>query len=191
MPRERRMRMQQNESIRMNDDDPVMETAQDMGEAAAEEQTEGSLAEELRRAEQKRDEYLDMAQRVQAEFDNYRRRTNAARSEAYQDGVCEMIGTFLPVIDNLERALLAEKEKSPLRDGVDLVRRQILELFEKRGVTVIDRLGEPFDPELEDAVMQADPSEGAPGTVCTVMQKGYRTQSRVIRHAMVRVAPGE
>lgn len=159
-------------------------------EVPKEESAEERLMEETRQAERKRDEYLDMAQRIQAEFDNYRRRTNAVRSEAWEEGARETIAMMLPVIDNLERALEAAKEKSPLRDGVELVHRQMLEVLEKRGVTVIDRLGEPFDPTLEEAVVQADPSEGAPGTVCTVLQKGYQTQSRVIRHAMVRVVAG-
>jgi len=141
-------------------------------------------------AEAQRDEYLHMAQRIQAEFENYRRRTNAVRSEAWEDGARETVALMLPVIDSLERALAAEIEKSPLRDGLELVHRQMLDLLEKRSVTVIDRPGEPFDPELENAMMQADPSEGEPGTVCEVLQKGYRTQTRVIRHAMVRVVAG-
>ncbi len=141
----------------------------------------------LEAIERERDEYLDMAQRMKAEFENFRRRNNAVRSEAWDDGARETIALMLPVIDNLERALSAEKEKTPMRDGVEMVYRQMMDLLAKRGVTVIDRVGEPFDPELENAVMQADPSEGEPGTVCTVLQKGYKTQNRVIRHAMVRV----
>ncbi len=148
---------------------------------------EGRLAE----AEKQRDEYLDMAQRMKAEFENYRRRTNAVRSEAWEDGARETIALMLPVIDNLERALAAATDKTPLREGLELVLRQMQEVLEKRGVTVIDRQGEPFDPEIENAVMQADASEGEPGTVCQVLQKGYRTPNRVIRHAMVRVVAME
>lgn len=176
-----------NDEMMPDEDRPNGADAQEAEAGQAKQPAEGSVESLLAAVEQKRDEYLDMAQRVQAEFDNYRRRTNAARSEAFEDGVRETIALMLPVIDNLERALAAEKEKTPLRDGVELVHRQMLEQFEKRGVTVIDRLGEPFDPELEEAVMQADASEGEPGTVCTVLQKGYKTQNRVIRHAMVRV----
>ncbi|MCL1795954.1 MAG: nucleotide exchange factor GrpE [Clostridia bacterium] len=140
--------------------------------------------------EAQRDEYLNMAQRIQAEFENYRRRTNAARSEAWEEGARETVALFLPVIDNIERALSAEADKTPLRDGLELIYRQILGVLEKRGVTEINRLGEPFNPELESAMMQADVSEGVPGEVCEVLQKGYRTQTRVIRHAMVRVVAG-
>ena len=123
-------------------------------EAAQPEKKVTPLEELLKAAEQKRDEYLDMAQRVQAEFDNFRRRNNAARSEAWSDGARETVLLMLPVIE-------------------------------------IDCLGKPFDPELENAVAQADSSEGEPGTVCTVLQKGYRTEDRVIRHAMVRVVAAD
>ncbi len=154
-------------------------------------ETEKSLDERLHEAETQRDEYLEMAQRMKAEFENFRRRNNAVRSEAWEDGARETIALLLPVIDNLERALAAAVEKTPLRDGLELVLRQMMEVLEKRGVTVIDRSGEPFDPELENAVMQADASEGEPGTVCQVLQKGYQTKNRVIRHAMVRVVAAE
>lgn len=150
-----------------------------------------SLEEQLKAAEQKRDEYLDLAQRVQAEFDNFRRRNNAARSEAWSDGARETVLLMLPVIDNLERALAAQAEKTPFRDGVEMVHRQMLEVLSKRGVTEIDCLGKPFDPEFENAVAQADSSEGEPGTVCTVLQKGYKTENRVVRHAMVRVVAAD
>ena len=171
---------------------PVNEQAAAPQEEAAQPEKKATPLEELRKAaEQKRDEYLDMAQRVQAEFDNFRRRNNAARSEAWSDGARETVLLMLPVIDNLERALAAQPEKTPLRDGVEMVHRQMLDVLSKRGVTEIDCLGKPFDPELENAVAQADSSEGEPGTVCTVLQKGYRTEDRVIRHAMVRVVAAD
>ena len=142
---------------------------------------------ELAEALRQRDEYLDMSQRLQAEFENFRRRNNAIRAEAWEDGARETIAMMLPVMDNLERALESAKERNPLRDGVEMVYRQMLDLLEKRGVTVIDRVGEAFDPELENAVMQVGAENGEPGTVFAVMQKGYKTPQRVIRYAMVSV----
>jgi len=173
--------------MQSNDNLPKQEDMQRETDPVQEEKAIESLEARLAEAEKQRDEYLDMAQRIQAEFENFRRRNNAIRSEAWDDGARETVALMLPVIDNLERALNAAKEKNPLRDGVELVYKQMLDLLQKRCVTVIDRLGEPFDPELEEAVMQGDPSEGEPGTVCAVLQKGYRTPARVIRHAMVRV----
>ena len=86
-----------------------------------------------------------------------------------------------------ERALAAESADAALHEGVSMVHRQLSEALEKRGVTVIDCAGEKFDPRLEDAVMQADASEGEPGTVCLVLQKGYQLGDVVLRHAMVKV----
>jgi Molecular chaperone GrpE (heat shock protein) len=144
---------------------------------------------ELEEAKQQRDEYLNMAQRVQADFDNYRRRNNAARAEAYDDGAFSFIKTLFPIIDNLERALQSAKDSpdTALRDGVQMILNQLTETLAKRGVTPIDRVGEPFDPNLENAVLQGTQEEGEPGSVCEVFQKGYQTEKTVLRHAMVKV----
>ncbi len=145
------------------------------------------LAEALKKAEKKCDEYLDMAQRVQADFDNYRRRNASLRAESFEDGAREAIKLMLPVVDNLERALEAPSEDEKLREGVAMTLRQMMAALEKRGVTVIDRKGEKFDPRLENAVMQVDASQGEPGTVAMVLQKGYKMGDVVLRHAMVQV----
>lgn len=144
-------------------------------------------ADALKQAQAQAEEYLDMAQRLQAEFENYRRRTKATRAEAYEDGARDLIKTLLPVIDNLERAVQQESQDEALLTGVRLVYKQLTEALEKRGVSAIDRPGEKFDPNLENAVMQGDSSEGEPGTVCAVLQKGYRMGDFVLRHAMVKV----
>lgn len=171
---------------------PVAEMAEDGAQdAMACEDTVQCDMNELRRqledAQKQSEEYLNMAQRVQADFENFRRRNNAVRAEAYEDGARAFIKTILPVMDNLERALAAESADAALHEGVSMVYRQLSETLEKRGVTVIDRAGEKFDPRLENAVMQADASEGEPGTVCAVLQKGYQLGETVLRHAMVKV----
>lgn len=172
--------------------DPAEDGAQDAQECVSEDgaavQTEiDDLQKQLEAAKKQSDEYLNMAQRVQADFENFRRRNNAVRADAYEDGARAFIKTILPVMDNLERALAAESADAALHEGVSMVHRQLSEALEKRGVTVIDRAGERFDPRLEDAVMQADASEGEPGTVCLVLQKGYQLGDVVLRHAMVKV----
>lgn len=143
--------------------------------------------EQLKQSQAKAEEFLGMAQRVQADFDNYRRRTQNQRAEAFEDGAREFIKTLLPVVDNLERALLADSSDESMKAGVDLVYKGLCDALIKRGVTVIDRKGEKFDPNLENAVMQASKEEGEPGTVCDVLQKGYQLGKQVIRHAMVKV----
>ena len=141
----------------------------------------------LEEAQKQSEEYLNMAQRVQADFENFRRRNNAARAESFEEGARAFIQTILPVMDNLERALAAESADEALKEGVQMVYRQLSECLEKRGVTVIDRAGEKFDPNLENAVMQGAAEEGEPGTVCAVLQKGYKMGDFVLRHAMVKV----
>lgn len=145
----------------------------------------------LGEAEQKIEEYLNLAQRVQADFDNFRRRNSAVRAEAYEDGRRDTVKELLPVLDNIERALAsAGEEESALKTGVEMVHRGLMETLKRLGVEAIDRLGEPFDPELENAVLQGGEDEGEPGTVCAVLQKGYRLGNRVLRHAMVKVVAG-
>ena len=145
------------------------------------------LSGELEKAKAQADEYLNLAQRVQADFDNFRRRNASTRADAYADGQRNVAGSMLAVLDNLERALDAAGEDSPLKSGVDLTLRQMREIYEKLGVHPIDRLGEKFDPNLENAVLQGSAEEGEPGTVCQVLQKGYEMNGTVLRHAMVKV----
>ena len=150
-----------------------------------------ALSAELEKTKAQCEEYLDLAQRKQAEFANYRRRTEGIRQEAYDDGRRDAIDKLLPVIDNLERALAAAgEEDSALKSGVDMVLRQTKETFSKMGVEEIDPQGQPFDAAFMNAVMQGTAEEGEPGTVCLVLQKGYKLGERVIRHAMVKVVAG-
>jgi len=151
---------------------------------------EGLLA-ELEAAQVKQEEYLTMAQRVQADFENFRRRNQSVRKDAYDDGARNFAATLLPVLDNFERAVGAAQESSDLslREGVEMVYRQLCDVFTLHGVTPIYRLGEKFDPNLENAVMQAEPGDGEPGTVSEVLQKGYQMGNSILRHAMVKVVP--
>ena len=159
--------------------------------ADASQAPKGPTQEELDAAKAKADEYLTLAQRVQADFDNFRRRNESVRADAYNEGVRALAATLLPVMDNLERAVDAAKDSPDvqLKEGVGLVLRQLGDVFQKQGITPIDRLGEKFDPNLENALMQGAPEDGEPGTVCQVFQKGYQLGKNVLRHAMVKVVP--
>lgn len=165
--------------------------AQQAPEAQAAAPDAAEWQQKLDEAERKIEEYLNLAQRVQADFDNFRRRNSAVRAEAYEDGKRDTVKELLPVLDNIERALAsAGEEESALKTGVEMVHRGLMETLKRMGVEAIDRLGEPFDPELENAVLQGGEDEGEPGTVCAVLQKGYRLGNRVLRHAMVKVVAG-
>ena len=168
------------------------ENAGESGEETAEAAPETDEKEEaLKEALAKQEEYLTLAQRIQADFENFRRRNRNVRAEAFDEGAAAFATTLLPVIDNLERAIAAAQNTTDesLKVGVEMVYRQLCDCFTKRGITVIDRKGEPFDPKLENAVMQGTEEDGEPGTVCEVFQKGYMLGESVLRHAMVKVVP--
>ena len=165
---------------------------------AEEEQTAQPAEEEtdpaqkaLEAAEAKAAEYLALAQRVQADFENFRRRNESIRADAYADGKKDVAALMLPVLDNLERAIgaAADSPDEALKSGVEMVLKQMTDAYQKIDVKPIDRKGERFDPNLENAILQGTEEEGEPGTVCQVLQKGYMIGDRVLRHAMVKVVP--
>ncbi len=163
------------------------ETAEDAG--VGEMEDPAALRAALEAAEKKRDEYLAMAQRAQADYQNFKRRNSATRTEAYDDGVRETIAAMLPVIDNLERAIAAaDSENGALVSGVQMTLRQMLETLTRMGLEEVPALGEKFDPDIHNAVMRAPEGEGEPGQVLEVFQKGYRVKGRMIRYAMVKIA---
>jgi molecular chaperone GrpE len=139
-------------------------------------------------------EHYDRLTYLAAEFDNFRRRTLKEKERLFLDAVVEVTGGFLPVMDNLERAIkAAEAVESPeavsLRDGVAMVAKQFVEALAKFGVTEIEALGASFDPNLHNAVMHVEDEAFGPNEVVDVFQKGYRCKEEaVVRHAMVKVA---
>ena len=121
------------------------------------------------------DEAIGDAQRIQAEFNNFRKRNASVRAESYDDGIRETIKNILPVLDNFERAL-ATSDGSPFSKGME---KSGLEEIEAEGV---------FDPNMHDAVMRdEDDSDAESGTITAVLQKGYRVKGKIIRHTMVKV----
>lgn len=155
------------------------------------EEKETAESAELEDARAKADEYLALAQRVQADFENFRRRNESIRADAYADGRKDVAAVMLPVLDNLERAVeaAAGSTDEALKNGVEMVLKQMTEAYQKLDVKPINRLGEKFDPNLENAILQGTEDEGDPGTVCQVLQKGYMIGDKVLRHAMVKVVP--
>lgn len=137
-----------------------------------------------------REEYLDQLKRMQAEFDNYRKRNASLRADSLNEGVRDAAEALLPVLDNLERALVAAQnsgENGPLLEGVQMVCRQFVDSLKKLDIEEICTT-ETFDPNLHDAIAQGEPEEGQqPGDIQEVFQKGYQQGEKVIRHAMVRV----
>ena len=162
---------------------------QEDGEATAQ---EWQAALEL--AVKQRDELKDSLLRAQADFQNFKRRNQTARSDGYEDGVREAIVAMLPAIDNLERAIdAAEKTDDEaaraLADGVKMTLNTLTESLKRFGFDEVPALGEEFDPEKHNAVMREVGEE--PGKVLEVFQKGYKVKDKIIRYAMVKVAVEE
>ena len=161
----------------------------DGGEAREATVEEWQAALEL--AVKQRDELKDSLLRAQADFQNFKRRNQTARSDGYEDGVREAIAAMLPAIDNLERAIeaarVAEGEgATALADGVQMTLNSLFEGLKRFGFEEVPALGEEFDPEKHNAVMREVGDE--PGKVLEVFQKGYKVKDRIIRYAMVKVA---
>jgi molecular chaperone GrpE len=137
-----------------------------------------------------RDEYLALAQRTQADFENYRKRMARESALAQERGVGRLAKELLPALDNLDRALAAADQDDPLLDGVRLVRSELTSALARVGVESFSPLGESFDPAVHEAMATTEqPANGAAGgTVVEVYQPGYRLGASIIRPARVVVA---
>ncbi|HSZ12934.1 MAG TPA: nucleotide exchange factor GrpE [Solirubrobacteraceae bacterium] len=167
------------------DSPAVVDASSPEGEA---EEIEGELDELVRTAKQ-RDDYLALAQRTQADFENYRKRVAREAAAARDRGVGSLAKELLPALDNLDRALDAAAEDDPLLQGVRLVRTEMKGALARAGIESFCPLGEQFDPSVHEAVATAPAPDGqASGTVVEVYQDGYRLGEGILRPARVVVA---
>ena len=144
----------------------------------------------IEKLEEKLAELEDKRMRQLAEFENFRKRSEKEKSQMFEIGAKTVVEKMLPVIDNFERGLqgVPEEEKdAPFVQGVELVYKQLLTVFDELGVKPIDAVGTEFDPNLHNAVMMVDNDELESGMVAEEMQKGYLYKDSVVRHRMVKV----
>ncbi|MWC27529.1 nucleotide exchange factor GrpE [Paenibacillus sp. MMS18-CY102] len=156
-------------------------------ETAAQSASEARIAELEQQIEEHQQRYL----RAQADFDNFRRRTIKEREELARYATSKLLTELLPVVDNFERAINAAKQNSDfdaLSKGVDMVSRQFNQVLEQEGLSPMNVVGEPFNPEFHQAVMQEPSAEHEEGTVLEELQKGYMLKDKVLRPAMVKVS---
>ena len=184
-----------NENVEQTAQQPEAEPGEtDAAETAAPE-TYVLTAEEMQTARERieklqkeRDETVALLQRNQADFDNFRRRNAAVRTDSLDEGRRECIRALLPVLDNFDRAMESgSADDAAWREGVKLVYRQFVETRQKMELSEIDTSGK-FDPNLHEAVMQEAAEGKESGEIIAVFQKGYRVGDRIIRHSMVKVA---
>ncbi len=136
--------------------------------------------------QKKINEYKDIAQRLQAEFDNYRKRNNESVRVARNDGINDVVIALFPILDNFERGLAAIEDEAA-KSGMELIYKQTVALLNKFDVEEIDALGKEFDPKLHHAIAQCE-EEGKTDIVVEVYQKGYKRKDKVLRPSMVKVA---
>ena len=190
---------------RRPDGAPVPEQAEAEGAEQAAQQV-GEDLDELDKTQQERDEYLELAQRTRADFENYRRRVASETAAAATRGKAELARELIPAIDNLERALRAAgvdpdagggssedapsqevSAKDALAQGVALVYRELRASLERAGVETYDPVGEEFDPSLHEA-LSTRAAEAKPGRVVETVDRGYRLNGQVLRPARVVVS---
>lgn len=143
--------------------------------------------EKIQKLEAERDEYLNALQRERADFENYKKRNAALSANSFQNGVADTVTAILPVLDNFERALAAECTDDAFAEGMKMIMRQLQDLLKNLGVEEIAADGQ-FDPEVHNAVMQAEEEGYETNQIIEVLQKGYRLNGKVLRHSMVKVA---
>ncbi len=143
---------------------------------------------ELSKTKQELDETTDRLKRIMAEFENYKKRSNKEREMLYNSLLADIISSFLPIIDNLEKAVDAKTEDEGYKQGVELVLKQFMDTFKTLGVEQIEAVGKTFDPEIHEAVSSVQDDSLGEKEIKEEFRKGYKIGTKVIRHSMVVVA---
>ena len=163
-------------------------TAPKDGEVKQEAQPEAEIVEDVKPeaapVQTDSDKYL----RLMAEFDNYKKRSAKERENIYTDVRVDTVSKFLPVYDNLERALRTETADEAYKKGVEMTFNQLCEVFKNLGVEAIESVGQPFDPNLHNAVMHVEDAEKGENEIVEEFRKGFKVNDKVIRFSMVKVA---
>ncbi|MBO4844890.1 MAG: nucleotide exchange factor GrpE [Lachnospiraceae bacterium] len=178
---------------------PETEEASQEEAAEAEEETqEGGILKNFKKKDKKlealenqKKELEDKVMRQMAEFENYRKRTEKEKATMFEMGAKSVIEKMLPVVDNFERGLASvseEDQTDPIYEGMNLIYKQLIGELDKLGVKPIEALGQEFNPDLHNAVMQVESEEFEEGIVAQELQKGYMYRDSVVRHSMVAVA---
>ena len=190
------------EAAENNQEEETKETEAQSDEAAKEDEAEASGAKEnkdkglfgKKKKKDKKDEQIedlnDRLRRQMAEFDNFRKRSEKEKSQMFDMGARSIIEKVLPVVDNFERGLAAvpeEQKDDAFVTGMDKIYKQLMTELDAIGVKPIEALGQEFNPDLHNAVMQVESEEYDPGVVAQELQKGYTYKDTVVRHSMVAV----
>lgn len=179
-------------------DDAKILSEETQEETPAEAREAAKAAKKKAKADKKQDkikekveELEDRIKRQMAEFDNFRKRTEKEKTQMFETGAKSVVEKILPVVDNFERGLqtlAGEEENTPFAEGMNMVYKQLMQELEAIGVKPIEALGQEFNPDFHNAVMQVESEEVESGMIAQELQKGYLYHESVIRHSMVAVA---
>ncbi|WP_407307192.1 nucleotide exchange factor GrpE [Desulfosporosinus sp. SB140] len=150
-----------------------------------------ALEAELKQAKEKSDETYDQLLRLQADFDNFRKRTLKEKTELIKYASEHLVSEMLPVLDNFERAVSSAQNNpdfSAFSQGVEMILRQLQTALSKEGLKAMEAVGQPFDPNLHEAVLRVESDEHEENTVVEELQKGYYLKEKVLRPCMVKVS---
>lgn len=131
------------------------------------------------------DETMDRYKRLMAEFDNYKKRSLKEREGLYNSLVSDIVTSFLPILDNLEKAVNTKTEDEGYKQGVEMVLKQFMDTLSNLGVEAIETVGQTFNPEFHEAVSSVEDEELESGIIKEEFRKGYKIGDKVIRHSMV------
>lgn len=189
------------ESIEKENKEKVEETAkqpeaaneaaapEDTGHAAAGEVDAASLQSQLAEQKERAEDYYRRLARVQADYENYRRRTHQEKEKFYLYASEQLIVKLLPVLDNFDRALAAEGQSiEDFKAGVEMIYRQLQDVLTAEGLAPVPALGEQFDPEKHEAVLREETDAHPDNTIIEELQRGYYLKEKVIRASMVKIA---
>lgn len=166
------------------------EVLEDVQEISLEEKVL-TLEAELKQSKDQANEYFTHLQRLQADFDNHRKRTQKEKEETVKYAAERIVEAMLPILDNFERAInstRANQDFNAFSQGVEMIFKQMQNTLAKEGLTAIEAVGQTFDPNLHEAVLQVDSEDYPENTVVEELQKGYYLKEKVLRPSMVKVS---
>ena len=146
------------------------------------------LNEEIEKLKEENEKYYTHLQRTAAEFDNYKKRVSKEKEKIYNLAIGDVMTKFIDVLENLEKASIAESQDEKLKEGITLIHKQMTTLFTSLNVEHIATVKETFNPELHDAVMHIEDEKYGEQEIVEELRCGYKMGDRVLRHAMVKVA---
>lgn len=157
-------------------------------ESTTEEVTVEDLIKENEKLKKENEKYYEHLQRTAAEFDNYKKRMQKEKDATYNLAVGDVVTKYIEVLDNLEKAVIAETTDEKMREGIELIKKQVVDLMTSLNVEKIMTVGETFNPEIHEAVMHIEDEKYGEKEIIEEFRTGYKMGSRILRHAMVKVA---